>query len=711
MRYFSTLLLLLSLAASLSAQTSFSGLVVDENDEPVIGANVYLAGTYDGTSTELDGTFLFETTEVGEWILTITYLGYENWEATIQCDQSAQSFEVKLAQSTNDLEAVVITAGAFEAGEGKKSVTLSTLDIVTTAGATGDVIGALQTLPGAQRVGEDGRLFVRGGAAYETKTFIDGAYVAQPYTSTVPNVPARGRFSPTLFNGTTFSTGGYSAAYGQALSSALILESDDLADHTLTGISLMSVGGSLSHTQRWENTSVSVSADYTNLQPYMGLIPQNIEWDQAPKTSGGQVIFRHRFEEGGLLKAQVQHHASSMALSTLNPQLLEESIYVRLENDYTYAGLSYQTMLPGDWSLKSTLAYTRHEDRTRTIAQINERQDAITGNLQLSKGIGETHLLRSGLNFIYEDTQEGLRFEEHMEEHGVKEPLVAAYLEDDWTISKKLVARLGARVEYRTSTEELTLSPRWSLAYKTGEYSQIGVAGGRFVQTPTTNFLFQQPGLQSEEASHLLANWQWQKSGRTIRVEAYEKSYRNLALQTEKELNNEGGGFARGLDLYYRDRLSIPNSDFWVSYSYLNTERTFDRFNTPIQPGFASPHTLNVVYKYWVNRWQSMIGLTGVWASPRNYYRPDNGALAGQTTAFRDLSFNWSYLTQIKDHFTVIHFSVSNLPGFDNHFGEQFSQQPAADGTYPATTIRPPAKRFVFLGVLISIGEEGASIY
>lgn len=711
MRYFLTTLLLYGLSLILSAQTTFSGIVLDENNDPVIGANVYLEGSYDGTSTELDGTFSFQTTEIGEWTLIITYLGYENWEELVQCDQSEQSFEVQLEQAANELEAVIITAGAFEAGEGKKSVTLNTLDIVTTAGASGDVIGALQTLPGAQRVGEDGRLFVRGGAAYETKTFIDGAYVAQPYTSTVPNVPARGRFSPTLFKGTTFSTGGYSAAYGQALSSALILESDELADHTLTGISLMSVGASLSHSQRWENTSVSVSADYTNLAPYMGLVPQNIEWDQAPRTTGGQLIFRHRFDDGGLLKAQVQHHGSSMAFSTLNPQQLADTIYVRLENDYTYAGVFYQKMLPGEWSLKSTLAYTRHEDRTQTIAQIREQQDALTGNFQLSKEFGGAHLLRSGLNFIYEDTREGLTFEEHFEDHGVREPLLAGYIEDDWSISKKLVARLGARAEYRTNTQEWTLSPRWSLAYKTGEYSQIGLAGGRFVQTPTTNLLFRQPELQSEEAYHLLANWQWQKSGRTLRVEAYEKSYSNLALQASEGLNNDGDGFARGLDFYYRDRLSIPNSDFWISYSFLDTERSFDQFNMPVQPGFASPHTVNLVYKYWVQRWQSMIGLTGVWASPRNYYHPEDGTLAGQTTAFRDLSLNWSYLTQIKDHFTVIHFSVSNIPGFENTFGEQFSQQPAADGTYPATTIRPPAKRFVFLGVFISIGEEGASIY
>ena len=711
MRHFYITFVLLSTVLLLNAQTTFTGEVRDEDGEVVIGANVYLAGTYDGTSTELDGTFSFSTAETGEWILTISYLGYENWEQAVQCDHSMQTFVIELEEAANELEAVVITAGAFEAGEGKKSVTLNTLDIVTTAGATGDVVGAFQTLPGAQRVGEDGRLFVRGGAAYETKTFIDGAYVAQPYTSSVPNVPARGRFSPLLFKGTTFSTGGYSAAYGQALSSALILESEDVAQESLTGISLMSVGLGLSHTEAWENTSIAVSGDYTNLGPYMGLVPQDVAWDQAPRTLGGQVLLRHRTANGALLKFQAQHHGSSMALRAPNPQMLLDTLAIRLENDYTYTGLSYQGIVGEDWSLKAALAYTRHEDRTNTIANIREQQHTWTGNVQLSREFGTKHLVRTGLNLIDESVGEELSFGEEHSDHDVREPLLAWYIEDDWTLSNKLVARLGARTEYRAETQELSLSPRWSIAYKTGEYSQVSLAGGRFVQTPTANHLFRQQSLQSEEATHWLANWQWQKSGRTLRVEAYEKDYRNLVLATDNTLNNDGGGYARGLDVFYRDKLSIRNSDFWVSYSYLDTERSFGPFTTPVQPNFAGKHTLNVVYKYWVPRWQSTIGVTGVWASPRNYYDPATNELAGQTTPFRDLSINWSYLTQINGNFTVLHVSVSNVPGFDNHFGEQFSQQPAEDGTYPSLTVRPPAKRFFFVGLFVSIGEEGASMY
>ena len=92
-------------------------------------------------------------------------------------------------------------------------VTQTTLSVDDTL----DIIAALQTLPGTQTVGESGRLFVRGGESDETQTFVDGIRVAQPYGATTQNIPTRGRFSPFLFSGISFSTGGYSAEYSEAL--------------------------------------------------------------------------------------------------------------------------------------------------------------------------------------------------------------------------------------------------------------------------------------------------------------------------------------------------------------------------------------------------------------------------------------------------------------------------------------------------------------
>ena len=61
---------------------------------------------------------------------------------------------------------------------------------------------------------------------------MDGNSVNNFFNSSTPGIATRGRFNPFLFKATVLSTGGYSALYGQALSSALILESTDVPEKT-----------------------------------------------------------------------------------------------------------------------------------------------------------------------------------------------------------------------------------------------------------------------------------------------------------------------------------------------------------------------------------------------------------------------------------------------------------------------------------------------
>lgn len=44
-------------------------------------------------------------------------------------------------------------------------------------------------------MGEEGRLFVRGGEAYETKTFMDGMLIHTPYFSKTPDLPEQQIFT------------------------------------------------------------------------------------------------------------------------------------------------------------------------------------------------------------------------------------------------------------------------------------------------------------------------------------------------------------------------------------------------------------------------------------------------------------------------------------------------------------------------------------
>jgi hypothetical protein len=233
-----TILLFSSL---LYSQTTLSGRIVDEKGNPVIGANIFIEGTYDGTSSNATGNFSFTTTTTGNQTLIVSFLIYETTKMVIDVANFKEQ-TIKLRESVTSLDAVVVTAGTMESGDKARVSVLKPLDIVTTAGSAGNIIAALQTLPGTNSVGEDGRLFVRGGEADETQTYVDGIRVAQPYGASTNNLPTRGRFSPFLFSGISFSTGGYSAEYGDALSSVLLLNTQDEPDQNKTDIALMTVG-------------------------------------------------------------------------------------------------------------------------------------------------------------------------------------------------------------------------------------------------------------------------------------------------------------------------------------------------------------------------------------------------------------------------------------------------------------------------------------
>lgn len=677
----------------------------------IIGANVSLQDTYDGTSTDLDGNFTFTTFETGTQTLSISYIGYENYAQTIEIGTEALNFSIELKEVINELNTVVITAGAFEASDEKKAVMLNSIDIAMTAGATADIYGALSTLPGTQKVGEEGQLFVRGGAASETRTFIDGMFVQKPYASSVPNVPARGRFSPFLFKGTMFSTGGYSAEYGQALSSALILNTQDLAAETSTSISLMTVGANLGHTKRWDKTSLSLSGGYTNLAPYTSLVKQNIDWVKPFQGADGQLVFRHKTSETGMFKFYASGNRNWLALKYPNQNDVQQLNRLDLTNDNYYFNTSFKEILNDKWTLFTGLSYTYNKDFIEEQFKVSTKEQSRQAKVTLSNQVADQIKLKFGAEYLHQTFEEGFRASDGaIFNTNLKEDYTAGFIESDIYLSNHLVARVGARAEYSDLLGNWNLAPRASVAYKTSPKAQVSFAYGQFYQNPENELLRFNTSIDFERADHYMLNYQVMKDSRIFRAEAYLKNYKNLVKfdkQSPWLSSNEGDGYARGVDVFFRDRKSIKKGDYWISYSYLDTERDYRDFPVAATPNFASKHNVSVVYKHWIHKWSTAIGVTYSYGSGRPYDDPNvTGFNTQRTKSFNDLSFNASKLTNLGGNFTVFYVSVSNILGFENNFGYQYSATANEQGTFDRRAIEPGAKRFFFVGMFVSIGQQ-----
>nr|WP_299342281.1 TonB-dependent receptor [Allomuricauda sp.] len=99
---------LMLMGAALHAQTTVSGKVVDENNEPVIGANVVLIGKAEGTTTDFDGNFTFNTSEQPPFQLRITSVGYS--EAITDVTSNNQNLTITLSETSTILDEIVISA-------------------------------------------------------------------------------------------------------------------------------------------------------------------------------------------------------------------------------------------------------------------------------------------------------------------------------------------------------------------------------------------------------------------------------------------------------------------------------------------------------------------------------------------------------------------------------------------------------------------------
>ena len=89
------------------SQSLISGVVVDgSTNEPLIGANVSIKGTTDGTFTGLDGSFSFSSNASSSDVVLVSYIGYEDLELSNSGDLGM----VKMNSLNISLDEVRVTA-------------------------------------------------------------------------------------------------------------------------------------------------------------------------------------------------------------------------------------------------------------------------------------------------------------------------------------------------------------------------------------------------------------------------------------------------------------------------------------------------------------------------------------------------------------------------------------------------------------------------
>ena len=704
------LITLLCSVSQLFGQTTITGVVKNKQGKPVVEAVVSIEGTTDITLTDVNGVYSLLTFATGSQKITVEKETIELQAFPIELVEGEMKQDLTIVQD-KEIEEVVISAGSIKASNDRTVAVLDPIDIVTTAGGQGDIAGALQTLPGVQRNGGDQTgIMVRGGDVSEASVIVDGMIAQNAFNSNVPGVAQRTRFNPFQFKGTAFSTGGYTARYGQAMSAVLDLSTNDLPDKSDINLGANFAGAYFAGSRLMDKSAVEISANYTNLSPFFLVAQPNVDFYKVPQGFGFSGRFLTQTPTKGLFKSQVNQTYSSTGIQINNPADPAQKIKFGIDNENTYVNASYKDYINNSWSYFGALSISSNTDRVSyDVLDLYRHDERVQGRAEMNynhnmrfRMLMGTEVQRYGFTQKF-DTLVG-QFEELMS---------AAYVEADILPLKRVAIKPGIRAEYSQLLAKGNISPRFAAAIKTSKNGQISLATGMFYQSAPTMYLIQGYRPDFSHAVHYMVNYQLIDKGRVFRVEGYYKSYNQLIREKGTaytpnqyrfdlgQVDNTGSGYAQGIDFFFRDKKSIENFDYWISYSYIDTKRLYQNYTDKVTPDYISDHNLNVVMKYFWMKAQTNFSATYSYTSGRPYYNPNSAQFLGdRAPAYQNVALTISYLTTIKKMFAVVYLAMDNITNRKNVLGYRYS----LDGS-ERYEIQPPFYFTLFFGVNLSLSE------
>jgi len=161
-------------------KSRLKGQILDNEKQPVIGANIYIIELETGAVTDVNGKYSIEVPD-GSYTVSVSYIGFKNKEKRVTVnDDTNLSFNIE-SDSQQLGEVIVTSTKAVDVRNTQMSVNKLTMeDIKRIPAVMGepDPLKSLLTLPGVANAGEASSGFnVRGGAADQNLILLDGAPV------------------------------------------------------------------------------------------------------------------------------------------------------------------------------------------------------------------------------------------------------------------------------------------------------------------------------------------------------------------------------------------------------------------------------------------------------------------------------------------------------------------------------------------------------
>ncbi|MBC8180169.1 TonB-dependent receptor [candidate division KSB1 bacterium] len=649
--------------------------------------NVFFTDALEGTISNELGQFYIETNRTGKRMLRISHIGYEQKDVEVLVSVAMPpNIEITMVKSLIEMDAVTISAGSFTMAD-EEGQTLTSLDVVTTAGAAADVFRAIHTFPGVNQVDEGAGMYVRGGDVSEVIVILDQATISHPYRYESDTGGYFGMISPFLLSGTYFSSGGFSAKYGNALSGVLAMESLGMPDRQSFNLSAslaaVSLGGSwLIHPDK---LGVQFSGNYSDTRYLFKVNGGEDRFEKVPVSWDGNLSVIYHYSNRGQFKLFNYTNQDDIAVHyespTYNGILLSG-------NRTSFGNLQWQHLFGNNLLVKSSLSQNYFQkdvglgnlDLTMDDRIIKWRTDAslpLSKLFTLNAGIILDNLktIISGTapeneqNFHPDSLTKSFNTDYQSHHAGI-------YLESEINWTLRLFTISGIRLDILDDMEDLTIDPRLSIGYRLSDTQILKFATGLYHQYPLTRYRdldIGNPKLSPQQAIHYIAGYEYKAEITDIKCELYYKDYQDLLLNDEEQNYTNGGyGYATGVDVFVKGNLPVVSG--WISYSYLISKRKEFEYLELVPTDYDINHNFTAALKSIIGQ-KNNVSLTYRYTSGKPYTPDLNKWNSARLPSIQRLDLSWSFFTPFKagEHFIVFFAAVSNLLDRQNIYGYIYS--------------------------------------
>ncbi len=539
--------------------------------------------------TNQNGEFSLSLSE-GTWVIFVTAPQYLDQSVAVEIGK----------KDITDLEILLYPAGQFSESievrgvvprrEEASASEVEPETVLRVAGGLDNIFRTIQTLPGVSATEDFGsRLSVRGGEPDQNLTIMDGVEISNPYRV----FGLTSAFNPETVDQFELTAGGFSAKYGDRLSSILIVNNrSGRKDKRLSGSTSASITdanvileGSI------PSNSVDGSWLLTARRTYYDLVAERIVDSDLP--SFGDLQLKLDIDTGpdSTLSIFGLRSREDTDFAFTNEEVGEFAAANDASNNL--ASVSYDTTLGLNGRSRSIVSWYKNQDAIDVDANI--RNPAKRANIPGDDALGSSEVefdffqevedlaIRQEFSFLVRDTsfietgfefhqlKTGVRFNASGDRNnteangssirggaGLPESLnsklpanrIGLWVQNQFTINNLWRLQPGLRFDWSGANQRSTVSPRVTVLFTASPSTNLKFAAGRYTQSPGYEKLVQSDffldlqekqveNLLHQRSDHLILGIERKLSnGVSTRIETFYKTFEDMIvgrLETEAE--------------------------------------------------------------------------------------------------------------------------------------------------------------------------------